>query len=108
MVHNEVMARAETKRGRKNADRLAMVFAPVVASGHPGPAFKRAGERRIFRAYPTFDHGSASAAAMRHKASKNGKPRRPKPPAFVKKPYDPIDHVHPRSKREALRAQRSN
>lgn len=69
---------------------------------------KRPDERRQDRAErrKAFNHDSAAAGALRHRNDRQDKPRRPKPKAFVKKPYDPIDHVHPFAKREWMRAHR--
>jgi len=56
-------------------------------------------ERRL-----AFNHESAAGAAHRHRIDRKTKPRRSKKPQFVKKPYDLIDHIHPRHKREWMKA----
>ena len=97
-------AAAEVKRARR-AEKLAGVsFVPITVTGSPGPSFARAEKRREYKATTTFNHGSAKAAAMRHREARKGKPRVVRK-AFTPKPHDPVDHVHPRHKREWMRSQ---
>jgi len=85
----------------------AAQFRAALYSQTPQFVQKRPEQRREFKATPAFDHGSAAAAVLRHKAARKGKPRRPRK-AFEKRPYDPLDHVHPRHKREWLRISRAS
>jgi hypothetical protein len=50
-----------------------------------------------------FNHESASAAKLRHRVDRANKPRKPKK-AKAKTPVSPLDHIHPRHKREWMRA----
>lgn len=94
---------AEAKRARRAARKVE--FTPVRASGHLGPAFARAAERAQDRQERALapNHDSAAMAKHRHRLDRMGKPRRPKA-GKVKRPVDPLDHIHPRWKRETLRA----
>lgn len=88
-------------------DMKARAFRKALYAETPTPVQARPEKRREFKAAPSFDHGSAAAAVLRHKAARKGKKRVARQP-FKKIPHDSLDHVHPRHKREWLRVSRAS
>lgn len=95
---------AKAKRERKNAAR-SHLHAEIKPTNHAGAEEVRAIWRRELKKQRTakvFD-GSAKAAKERHRIDRSGKPRKPQV-ARKLVAATPFDHIHPRHKREAMRA----
>lgn len=99
------MATASTGQQRAfEREYQAREFRKALYAETPTPVHARSEERRRFKAYPDTNHYGAASAALRHEAARKGKKRIARP-TFKKVPHDPVDHVHPRHKREWLRQQ---
>lgn len=94
---------AKAKRERKQKIRIALITARVKPTNHPGSEEVRMVWRRALKARRKPSDGSAAMAAARHRIDRMGKPRRLK---VERKPLplSPLDHIHPRHRREWMRA----
>ncbi|MER8616008.1 hypothetical protein NKG99_04005 [Mesorhizobium sp. M1409] len=92
---------AAAKRVRRFAKLPLSAFRTIVPTNHPGAVLARGEARRFDRKERSiaFDHESAAGAKHRHRAARKGRPRTPKK-APKTRPYNPIDHVHPRHMRQ--------
>lgn len=86
---------AAEKRVRRAAKAVLSSFRVCLPTNSPGAVLARGEVRRKDREEKrlAFNHESAAGARLRHKADR--KKRVPKK-AFEKKPYDPVQHLHPR------------